>query len=190
MAGPRQWARALDLGCGTGLMAKALAGQFSTMDGVDLAARMLDIAQETGLYNRLDCAEAGAWLAGEAVAIRRSNDRGGCVLLHRKSCADLPRGAPRNHADGLFAFTVQDAGEGPSRVGADLRVHHAEADILRWASEADSTPAIWRASAPGATGRTGARRALCALARWLICREKSPTGSRRRAGAFARISLR
>ena len=39
----------LDLGCGTGLMAKAISGQFTTMTGVDLSPGMLEIARKTGL---------------------------------------------------------------------------------------------------------------------------------------------
>ncbi len=133
--GPRRWSRVLDLGCGTGLMAKAIAGQFATMDGVDLSSRMLEIARETGLYTRLDCAEAGAWLAGEAA---QSADLviAADVFCYIEILAPLFREARRVLIpDGLFAFTVQDAGEGKSRVGADLRVHHARDDITRWARE-------------------------------------------------------
>lgn len=136
VAGPRRWARVLDLGCGTGLMAKALAGQFGTIAGVDLSPRMLEIARQTGLYTRLDCAEAGAWLAGEAA---QSADLviAADVFCYIEDLAGLFHGARRVLApDGLFAFTVQDAGEGPSRVGPDLRVHHARADILQWADAA------------------------------------------------------
>ncbi len=117
-------------------MAKALAGQFGTIDGVDLSPRMLDIARETGLYTRLDCAEAGTWLAGEA---SQSADLviAADVFCYIENLAPIFREARRALTpDGLFAFTVQDVGEGASRVGADLRVHHAEADILRWAREA------------------------------------------------------
>ncbi|PPD15927.1 MAG: SAM-dependent methyltransferase [Methylobacterium sp.] len=133
VSGARRYARVLDLGCGTGLMAKALAGQFETMDGVDLSPRMLEIARQTGLYTRLDCAEAGAWLAGEAA---QSADLviAADVFCYIENLAPLFREARRVLAPGgIFAFTVQDAGEGPSRVGADLRVHHARADILQWA---------------------------------------------------------
>jgi predicted TPR repeat methyltransferase len=133
--GRRQWSRVLDLGCGTGLMAKAIAGQFDTMDGVDLSARMLEIARETSLYTRLDCAEAGAWLAGEptqSVDLVIAAD----VFCYIEILAPIFREARRVLTpDGLFAFTVQDAGEGPSRVGTDLRVHHAETDIRLWARE-------------------------------------------------------
>lgn len=44
---------ALDLGCGTGLMAAALAGRVQAIDGVDLSAAMVEEARAKGLYRRL-----------------------------------------------------------------------------------------------------------------------------------------
>lgn len=43
----------LDLGCGTGLMARALAGHFDAMDGVDLSGKMLELAGQGGRYRKL-----------------------------------------------------------------------------------------------------------------------------------------
>ncbi len=88
-----------------------------------------------GLYTRLDCAEAGEWLAGEGA---QSADLviAADVFCYIENLAPIFREARRVlMPDGVFAFTVQDAGDGPSRVGNDLRVHHAEADIARWARE-------------------------------------------------------
>lgn len=135
VAGPRRWARVLDLGCGTGLMAKALDGQFGTIDGVDLSPRMLEMARQTGHYTRLDCAEAGGWLADETA---QSADLviAADVFCYIENLAPIFREARRVLVPGgFFAFTVQDARDGHSRVGSDLRVHHAVADIGRWAGE-------------------------------------------------------
>lgn len=54
----------LDFGCGTGLsgLALKLAG-FSTIDGVDLSADMLEQARAKGVYRNLNQIEAGAKLA-------------------------------------------------------------------------------------------------------------------------------
>lgn len=46
--------RALDLGCGTGLMGELLRPVCATLDGVDLSAAMIEIAARRGLYDRLD----------------------------------------------------------------------------------------------------------------------------------------
>ncbi len=72
---------------------------------------------------------------GRGSAIGRSRDRGGCVLLHRDPCAHFPRGPPRAHTRWAFRLHGAGCGEGKSRVGADLRVHHARDDITRWARE-------------------------------------------------------
>lgn len=40
----------LDVGCGTGAIAKHLTG---TLDGIDLSPEMLDVAERTGLYRNL-----------------------------------------------------------------------------------------------------------------------------------------
>lgn len=49
----RRFEHALDLGCGTGLVAKALGGMISVIDGVDLSAGMIAHATTTGLYRGL-----------------------------------------------------------------------------------------------------------------------------------------
>lgn len=47
-------ARALDLGCGTGLIGPVLRPHCAYLEGVDLSQAMLDEAQEKGVYDRLD----------------------------------------------------------------------------------------------------------------------------------------
>ncbi|MEM1313137.1 MAG: methyltransferase [Pseudomonadota bacterium] len=61
-------ARALDLGCGTGLMAAALEGLARAVDGVDLSEAMLAIADERGLYKELYVGDAVAFLEAEEAA--------------------------------------------------------------------------------------------------------------------------
>lgn len=134
--GARRFPAALDLGCGTGLMARALAGRFDGMAGVDLSAGMLAIAQKSGLYVRLEAAELLAFLTREAGA---SVD---LVLAADVFCYVpdlLPVFAEARRvlkSSGLFAFSIQtQEGEG-IRIGADSRVHHAPAQIRAWAAAA------------------------------------------------------
>ena len=56
----------LDLGCGTGLVAAALAGRFTAIDGVDLSPRMIDLAKAKEVYRDLHVGEVGAYLSSTA----------------------------------------------------------------------------------------------------------------------------
>ena len=56
VAGGRRFRAGLDLGCGTGLMARALAGRVAVLDGVDLSPAMIEVARASGLYHAL-CAD-------------------------------------------------------------------------------------------------------------------------------------
>ncbi len=54
---------ALDLGCGTGLVAEALAGKVEHIDGIDLAPKMVEQARARGRYRHLasgDCIDVMA----------------------------------------------------------------------------------------------------------------------------------
>ncbi|KMO28240.1 methyltransferase type 12, partial [Methylobacterium tarhaniae] len=54
LRGPEvRFGRVLDLGCGTGLMGRALCGIAGTLTGIDLSPGMLAEARRTGLYARL-----------------------------------------------------------------------------------------------------------------------------------------
>ncbi|TAN72602.1 MAG: tetratricopeptide repeat protein [Gallionella sp.] len=52
-AGIQRFDRAVDLGCGTGLMGLRLAERVDELVGVDLSPRMLDEAKEKNIYKRL-----------------------------------------------------------------------------------------------------------------------------------------
>lgn len=57
------FARAVDLGCGTGLMGKALGEQVQHLSGCDLSARMIDQARASGLYAALQTLGIDAFMA-------------------------------------------------------------------------------------------------------------------------------
>lgn len=52
--------RALDLGCGTGLMGEVLRPHCDVLEGLDLSAAMLKQARAKGVYDRLDKADIAA----------------------------------------------------------------------------------------------------------------------------------
>ncbi|MCD2174592.1 methyltransferase domain-containing protein [Rhizobium sp. C4] len=51
------YARAIDLGCGTGLMGVELSGRVEHLEGYDLSANMLAKAEDKGIYHHLDQAD-------------------------------------------------------------------------------------------------------------------------------------
>jgi predicted TPR repeat methyltransferase len=53
----------LDMGCGTGLSGQPLKPHAKSLTGIDLSAEMLEQAETSGLYDRLECAEITEWLA-------------------------------------------------------------------------------------------------------------------------------
>lgn len=118
--------RALDLGCGTGLMARALEGRLDAIQGVDLSPKMLAKARRTHLYASLHQADLVTFLAaaevGAADLVTAAD-----VFVYLAALDGVFFGVRRGLArDGLFAFTVQASpGEG-YRLGEDARFSHAE----------------------------------------------------------------
>ncbi|WP_150288360.1 class I SAM-dependent DNA methyltransferase [Rhabdaerophilum calidifontis] len=119
--------RVLDLGCGTGLMARALPIPGAEWTGVDLSAAMLAKARETGLYARLEQAELCSHLGGEAaesVDLVLAAD----VFCYVADLAPVLCAAARVLAPaGRLAFTIQSQAGAGAILGADQRVHHAPA---------------------------------------------------------------
>ncbi len=67
----------LDIGCGTGIVAKRCAGVKVFFDGVDISRKMIAISEGTGCYKTLLHVEAGAFFSGAL----RNNRRYGVILL-------------------------------------------------------------------------------------------------------------
>jgi predicted TPR repeat methyltransferase len=132
---PALFRHAIDLGCGTGLAARAFAKEVDRFTGIDLSPRMLDRARSTGLYSGLEESEmlqalrgkpdAGADLIIAADAMVYVGD---LVPLLREAARVLVAG-------GLLAFTAETHdGEGVV-LGAGLRYAHGAA-YLREAVDA------------------------------------------------------
>lgn len=133
---------ALDLGCGTGLMAQALQGSCASIEGVDLSPRMLEKAGKTGLYDALH--------EGELVSFLKSRATGKAdlvvaadVFVYMAALDDVFREACRVlGCGGLFAFTVQ-AHEGEGFIlGGDARYAHSETYLHGLAEAAGFTVVI------------------------------------------------
>lgn len=109
--------RALDLGCGTGLVGRALAGMTGRLEGIDLSAKMIEKAEESGAYDDLQVADIFDYLIDPERA-QKPFDLvvSGDVLLY---IGDLDlvfaQLVPVMRPGGLFAFTVEEkeeAGDG------------------------------------------------------------------------------
>lgn len=105
---PQPFRSALDLGCGTGLVAPLLKGLVPHIDGVDLSQRMLDKARALGLYDRL--------LKADVVEHLFATERRYDLVLSADVVPYLGElepmfGAVRRviDANGVFAFTAERA---------------------------------------------------------------------------------
>jgi predicted TPR repeat methyltransferase len=122
---PGPHARALDLGCGTGLMGLSLGEQAEHMTGIDLAENMVESAGDRGVYDDL--------YVGDAVAFLEEIDEppwdlilATDVLPYLGDVAPLFAGAARCLAPGgwlTFSTELLD-GSGTYKVGAGHRFQH------------------------------------------------------------------
>jgi predicted TPR repeat methyltransferase len=142
----RRFARALDLGCGTGLAGAPLQARVERLEGVDLSPAMLAKARERGLYDALEAADFVDHLRrfGAAFDLIVAAD----ALAY---CGDLQpvfaAAAAALTLGGLFAFTVETfAGEG-YRLGETMRFAHARAHVEAGAAAAALSPVVVEASA-------------------------------------------
>ena len=111
--GVAHFATALDLGCGTGLLAAPLEGWIDRLDGMDLSAAMLEKARALGRYDRLEQGDI-------AEHLQRTERRYALVLaadvfVYLGALEPVFEGVMRVlEPGGVFAFSVEaaDAGEG------------------------------------------------------------------------------
>ncbi len=126
---PQHFSNVLDLGCGTGLMGRALEGRAGHLAGCDISPAMLAQAGRTGLYERLVEADLVTFLASEPAA---SADLiiAADVFIYLGNLASALSGMARAlRPGGLAVFTVQSPQEEETGVvlGADGRYAHADA---------------------------------------------------------------
>jgi predicted TPR repeat methyltransferase len=133
--GPLIFSRAIDLGCGTGLAARAFSAIVDEIIGIDLSPRMIERARATGLYAELEVAEIVEGLGGRpdggADLILAAD-----VMAYVHDMTALLREVARVLAGGLFAFTVEShAGEGVV-LGEGLRYAYGESSVRAFVAAA------------------------------------------------------
>jgi len=100
-------ARVLELGCGSGLVGKALREQgYIRLEGLDLSPGMLERARQTGAYRSLRIADLNAGIPEDAAVFDAVLAVGTLTYLEPTVLAEIHRVlVPR----GQFAFTFQPA---------------------------------------------------------------------------------
>lgn len=96
----------LDIGCGTGLSGQMLRDKAKNLIGVDLAAKMLDLARLKNCYNELICADITKFLmsSSQIFDLIVAAD----VLVYFGDLAPIFQAVKKHLAPkGLFAFTVE-----------------------------------------------------------------------------------
>jgi predicted TPR repeat methyltransferase len=133
---PAFFHRAIDLGCGTGLAARAFAAHTDEIIGIDLSPGMIQQARATGLYSELEVADAAAGLThrpdASADLILAAD-----MMIYLHDLAPLIDEVGRVlKPGGLFAFTAETHdGEGVI-LGAGLRYAQSEAHLRGLLSDA------------------------------------------------------
>ncbi len=121
--GVARCARALDLGCGSGLIGATLRPRVGWLGGVDLAPRMLALAEARGIYDRLDHADVVEHL-------RAGDDRfelivAGDVMIYLGDLAPVFAGVRARLAPGgLWLFTVEESTDDDVRLHPTGRYAH------------------------------------------------------------------
>lgn len=126
---PPAFARAIDLGCGTGLAARAFSGIADDIIGIDLSPRMIERARVTGLYAELEVAEIVDGLRGRPDGSADLILAADVMVYVHDMTPLLAEVARVLSPGGLFAFTVEShTGEGVM-LGEGLRYAYGESCV-------------------------------------------------------------
>jgi predicted TPR repeat methyltransferase len=126
---PAFFKRAIDLGCGTGLVGRAFAAQIDEIIGIDLSPRMIQFASETGLYAELEVAEIVEGLCSRPDASADLILAADVMVYVHDLTPPLRQAARVLTCGGLMAFTVEThTGEGVI-LGDGLRYAHGAACV-------------------------------------------------------------
>ena len=141
----RRFARALDLGCGSGLMGEALRAQIDHLSGIDLSPAMIEKARERDAYDELVVGEAASFLKRQPVA-RFDLIVAADSLVYIGDLAPLfATAAAVVAAEGLIAFSVESCDDG-FRLERTMRFVHARRYIETTACAAGLRPLLVRAA--------------------------------------------
>jgi predicted TPR repeat methyltransferase len=122
---PAFFRRAIDLGCGTGLAARAFAAQTDEIIGIDLSPRMIELAHLTGLYAELEVAEIVQGLASKPDASAELILAADVMVYVHDMVPLLVEAARVLTPGGLLAFTAETHSGDGVVLGEGLRYAHS-----------------------------------------------------------------
>ncbi len=140
---PFRFARALDLGCGTGLVGEALRECCEAIVGVDLSPAMAAAARRKGFYAEVVVGDMVAFLARQAEGAF-DLVAAGDALVYIADLAPVCRAVA--HAlgpDGLFGFTVETHAGAGVVLGKTLRYAHGADHVRTALAAARLTPLVF-----------------------------------------------
>jgi predicted TPR repeat methyltransferase len=135
--GPETFSRALDLGCGTGMVAENFLDKTGEIDGIDLSPKMLELAEAKGVYANLYLTDVLEFLEGSDV-----RPAGYDLILSADTFIYIGRldrifAATRDALSdgGLFVFSVEHLEEGDFKLLPSSRYSQSDAYIEKLAAE-------------------------------------------------------
>lgn len=121
----RRFARAMDLGCGTGLAGAALRARCDWLEGCDISAAMLAEAAAKGVYDALDKRDLGVMALGEA---RFDLILAADVFIYLGALERILGWSAGSMAPGgVLAFTVEEVDHAPVVLQPSRRFAHSRA---------------------------------------------------------------
>jgi len=124
-----QFARAIDLGCGTGLAAVAFAANNGAIIGIDLSPRMIEKARLTGLYTELEVDDMLKGLLSKPEASAELIVAADAMVYVADLMPVLAEARRVLVSGGVLAFTTETHdGEGVT-IGEGLRYAHSVAHV-------------------------------------------------------------
>ena len=124
----------LDLGCGTGLVGLRLRPLARTLTGIDISAKMLEVARQRQIYDNLICSELIEFLNAETrkfdLAVAAD------VFIYVGELSAVFQGVRGALGDqGIFAFSVEASEEQDLVLRATRRYAHSRAYLERLAQD-------------------------------------------------------
>ncbi|MDH7797353.1 MULTISPECIES: methyltransferase domain-containing protein [unclassified Beijerinckia] len=128
--------RVIDLGCGTGLMARSMSPHYDDAQGVDLSPRMIEEARRTGLYAGLHVGELTTFLQ-DCPTVSAELVTAADVLIYLGALdTTFVETARVLISGGLFAFCVQHDEDQDWRLGQGMRYFHSRTYLTHLAEAA------------------------------------------------------